>query len=78
MVFTVCTTAPRPPQVPQVLTAEPGATPEPVHVSHVSRCVILIFFDPPNSAVLKSISRSKRRSSPCVGPERRRPPPGPP
>merc|ERR1719163_2437394 len=75
MVLTVVTTVPRPPQVPHVFTDEPGATPEPEHVPHVSRCVIRIFFEPPKSAVWKSISRSKRRSSPCVGPDRRRPPP---
>mmetsp|Transcript_4507 Transcript_4507/g.7468 ORF Transcript_4507/g.7468 Transcript_4507/m.7468 type:complete len:206 (-) Transcript_4507:428-1045(-) len=79
MVLTVCVTTPRPPHVLHVFTDAPGATPEPVHVPHVSRCVMRIFLLPPNSAVEKSISRSKRRSSPWVGPARRRgPPPGPP
>ena len=57
---------------------EPGATPEPLHVPHVSWCVMRIFFEPPKRAVWKSISRSNRRSSPCVGPDRRRAPAGPP
>mmetsp|Transcript_33228 Transcript_33228/g.84680 ORF Transcript_33228/g.84680 Transcript_33228/m.84680 type:complete len:258 (+) Transcript_33228:446-1219(+) len=78
MVDTTCTVTPRPPHVLHVLTEAPGATPLPVHVPHVSRCVIRIFFSPPKRAVWKSISRSKRRSSPSVGPLRRRPaPPAP-
>mmetsp|Transcript_34007 Transcript_34007/g.84756 ORF Transcript_34007/g.84756 Transcript_34007/m.84756 type:complete len:262 (+) Transcript_34007:766-1551(+) len=75
MVFTTCVVTPLPPHVPQVLTEAPGATPLPVHVPHVSRCVIRIFFCPPKRAVEKSTSMSKRRSSPCVGPRRRAPPP---
>mmetsp|Transcript_79808 Transcript_79808/g.158594 ORF Transcript_79808/g.158594 Transcript_79808/m.158594 type:complete len:205 (-) Transcript_79808:429-1043(-) len=78
MVFIVCSTTPRPPHVEQVFTDEPGATPEPVQTPHVSRCVMRIFLEPPKRAVWKSICKSKRKSSPCVGPDRRRPPPGPP
>mmetsp|Transcript_23635 Transcript_23635/g.75665 ORF Transcript_23635/g.75665 Transcript_23635/m.75665 type:complete len:452 (-) Transcript_23635:338-1693(-) len=78
MVLTVCITTPRPPQVVQVVTDAPGATPEPAHVAHASSCVMRIFFSPPKRAVLKSSSRSKRRSSPCVGRFwRARPPPPP-
>mmetsp|Transcript_24806 Transcript_24806/g.72706 ORF Transcript_24806/g.72706 Transcript_24806/m.72706 type:complete len:262 (+) Transcript_24806:621-1406(+) len=75
IVCTVCVITPRPPHCGHVVTDAPGATPLPVHVPQVSRCVMRIFFWPPKRAVLKSISRSNRRSSPCVGPLRRAPPP---
>mmetsp|Transcript_36843 Transcript_36843/g.78600 ORF Transcript_36843/g.78600 Transcript_36843/m.78600 type:complete len:246 (-) Transcript_36843:429-1166(-) len=75
IVLTTCTTTPLPPHVLHVLTEAPGATPEPEHVSHVTSWLMRIFFCPPKSAVWKSISRSNRRSSPGMGPERRRGPP---
>merc|ERR1740127_232967 len=40
MVCIVCMTTPRPPHVVHVFTDDPGATPEPVQVPHVSRCVM--------------------------------------
>ena len=50
-----------------------------VHVSQVSKCEMRIFSSPPKTAVMKSISKSNLRSSPCWGPAwRRRPPPPPP
>mmetsp|Transcript_4399 Transcript_4399/g.13561 ORF Transcript_4399/g.13561 Transcript_4399/m.13561 type:complete len:205 (+) Transcript_4399:1951-2565(+) len=78
MVETTCVTTPVPPHVLHVLTLAPGLTPEPEHVVHVSRWLTRTERSPPKTAVLKSISRSKRRSSPCGGPRGRRPRPGPP
>jgi hypothetical protein len=39
-----------------------------VHVSQVSKCEMRIFSSPPKTAVIKSISKSNLRSSPCWGP----------
>mmetsp|Transcript_21291 Transcript_21291/g.53640 ORF Transcript_21291/g.53640 Transcript_21291/m.53640 type:complete len:232 (+) Transcript_21291:457-1152(+) len=77
-VRTTCVTTPDPPQVPQVRGLVPGFIPSPEQVPQVSRWEIWTFSSPPKMAFSKSISRSRRRSSPCIGPCCLRRPPAPP
>lgn len=56
-VRTACTTWPCPPQVLQVVGVVPALTPEPSHVSHGSRWLMLIFLLHPNTASIKSSDR---------------------
>mmetsp|Transcript_28654 Transcript_28654/g.42426 ORF Transcript_28654/g.42426 Transcript_28654/m.42426 type:complete len:213 (-) Transcript_28654:534-1172(-) len=75
-VLVTCIVTPEPLHTGQVLTELPGLIPSPLQVSHVSKCRIRTFSSPPKMAVLKSISRSNRKSSPAMGP-RVRPPRAP-
>lgn len=60
-------TCPWPPQVLHDVGVVPGLAPEPLHVVHDSNLVTSMSFSMPNTASLKSRSRSYRSSSPCIG-----------